>query len=297
VPAVGIATNSIIGCYVAHIQKDMYALIVQSEEKGVITGKIAFNNFEKDDSSGSFTGTFNQNILFGDYSFNSEGMRSDRQLIFKQVGGNFIEGFGNVKTAGDTEMFADINTITYDPNVTFTKSENCTERFNDSSNIFTFGYNPYFKASEGQNIPSLDWRQNTKKQGVLLASVVISRTYMPHTNLSDARFTVGRSTDMDEIKSCMNNAINGEKKGESILIDGYPFVRFSLSDAGAGNLYETTSYRGIVDGDCYVIEYTIHSTNIGNYSPDQGIAEFDKTKLTNELESIVYSLKIKISSN
>ena len=34
---------------------------------------------------------------------------------------------------------------------------------------------------------------------------------------------------------------------------------------------------------------TIHSTNIGNYDPSQGISEFDKTNVTNVLETIAGS--------
>ena len=81
------------------------------------------------------------------------------------------------------------------------------------------------------------------------------------------------------------------------MIDDHPFSKFTLNDAGAGNLYETTSYRGLFDGDCYAIEYTIHSTNIGNYSPDQGVKEFDKVKVQEELEKILDSFKFLISSN
>ena len=289
--------DSIVGCYVAHLQKDIYTLVIQSEEKGAVFGMLAYNNYQKDSSSGSFEGTFTDGILLGNYSFDSEGMRSDRQLIFKQVDGNFIEGFGDVKMVDGKEVFVDTNNINYDQKLTFVKSKDCAENFSDSNNIFTFDYNPYFKAYEGQNILDLDWRQNTTKKGVLLASVVIPKTYMPNTNFSSARFTIGRSTDANEIKNCMTSATNGEKKGEATTISGYDFVKFSLDDAGAGNFYETTSYRGIVDGDCYAIEYTIHSTNIGNYSPSQGIIEFDKSVIQNEIGKIIKSFKFLINSD
>ena len=296
VPAVS-TENSIVGCYVSRLQKDIYTLVIQSEEKGVVFGMLAYNNYQKDSSSGSFEGTFTDGILLGNYSFDSEGMRSDRQLIFKKVGDSFVEGFGEVKTVDGKEVFVDTNNINYDQKLTFVKSKDCTENFSDSNNIFTFTYNPYFKAYEGQNILDLDWRQNTTKKGILLASVVIPKTYMPNTNFSDARFTIGRSTDANEIKTCMINATNGEKKGETTTISGYNFVKFSLNDAGAGNFYETTSYRGIVDGDCYAIEYTIHSTNIGNYSPNQGIIEFDKSAIQNDVEKIIKSFKFTINSD
>jgi hypothetical protein len=126
--------------------------------------------------------------------------------------------------------------------------------------------------------------------------------YILGTNFRGVKFTIGRSTDAKIIKSCTDTTgvINQENK-EGILIQttvsGYPFVKFTTAQGAAGNFYETTSYRGIFDGDCYAIEYTIHSTNIGNYSPDQGIKEFDKTKIVTEMENIIKSFKFLISSN
>lgn len=61
---------------------------------------------------------------------------------------------------------------------------------------------------------------------------------------------------------------------------------------GAGNYYETTSYRTVYNDECYAIEYTIHSTNIDNYSPDQGITKFDKEKITSILDAMVQSFNL-----
>jgi hypothetical protein len=180
-PVVNIAPNSLSGCYVSQLKQDVYTLILKSTDENTVTGKISFNNFEKDSSSGSFNGTFDNNILLGNYSFDSEGMHSNRQLIFKKVDAGFVEGFGEVKSLGDSEVFADLNKITYEPNLTFVKSDTCTEQYIDSTNIFNFNYNPFFKVIHGQSTPSLDWRQNATKKGSILASVIIPRTYMPTT--------------------------------------------------------------------------------------------------------------------
>ncbi len=120
-----VTQNSIAGCYVMHSGKDVYILIVESEEGKNVTGKVSFNNFEKDSSSGSFTGKFDGTILLGNYSFDSEGMHSNRQLVFKLVDGNLIEGFGDVKFEGGKEVFKDISAVTYNPQFTFGKSSGC----------------------------------------------------------------------------------------------------------------------------------------------------------------------------
>ncbi len=121
-----VQTASVAGCYVAKLSKDVYTLKIESENNGAVTGRLAFNNYEKDSSSGTFTGTLSGDILLGTYSFDSEGMHSNRQVIFKKVGDSFIEGFGDVKVVGDTETLTDPNTVTYDPKSTFVKSTECT---------------------------------------------------------------------------------------------------------------------------------------------------------------------------
>jgi len=289
--------NSIKGCYIAKLNKDIYSLNIQSENNGNVAGTLSYNNFEKDSSSGSINGTFTNDTLVGNYSFDSEGSHSDRQVIFKKVGDNFVEGFGPVKVISGKEVFDPITSVTYDPKSTFVKSENCAVAFKDSNNIFSFDYNPSFKALELKNAPSTDWRVNTTQPGVLLSKVTVPKSFMPGTNFSEATFTVGRSSDANALSTCSTVATNGEVKGGEKTIDGKDFTTFTLGDAGAGNFYDTTSYRGIVDGDCYAIEYTIHSTNLGNYSPDQGIKEFDKAKIQNTLEAIISSFQFQIQSS
>lgn len=293
-----VATDSLVGCYVAHLAKDVYTLNIQSDNNGVVSGILAYNNSEKDSSSGSFSGVYKDGILLGKYSFDSEGSHSERQVIFKKVLDSFIQGFGPVKVIDGEESFDPISSVTYDSKSTFVKSKNCLEKFTDSNNVLTFEHNSFFQHIEGVNYPSTDWKAGTEEKGILLASVIIPRTYMQSTNFSNARLTIGRGTTANTIKSCTTaSTTNGEIKDSTVMISGYPFTKFTLSDAGAGNFYETTSYRGILDGDCYVVEYTIHSTNIGNYSPDQNIKEFDKPMIKNNLEKIIQSLHFNINSD
>jgi hypothetical protein len=275
------------GCYVAKLAKDVYTLNIQVEENEKVSGLVAFNNFEKDSSSGSFDGTFIDGILTGNYAFDSEVSRSNRQLIFKRAGNTFVEGFGPVKVVDNKEIFDPISAVTFDPKSTFIKSENCSEKFTDSNNVFSFNYNPYFKVNPGYDELTTDWISNAKQKGILLARVSIPRSYLPNTNFSGATFTIGRSGDASIIKTCISDMKNGEKKDGTKTIDGYTFTKFTLSDAGAGNFYDTASYRGIVDGDCYVLEQTIHSTNIGNYSAKQGIKEFDKTTIQSDFDKML----------
>lgn len=126
-PPVVVTEDSILGCYVSKLAKDIYVLRIESETNGIVSGKLAFNNFEKDSSSGSFTGTYANGILFGDYSFDSEGLHSDMQVIFKKEGQSFVRGYGSVKNEGEKVTFENLNAISYDANSTFIKSADCRE--------------------------------------------------------------------------------------------------------------------------------------------------------------------------
>ncbi|MBZ0228141.1 MAG: hypothetical protein K8F58_06775, partial [Bauldia sp.] len=59
----------------------------------------------------------------------------------------------------------------------------------------------------------------------------------------------------------------------------------SLTDAGAGNLYEETVYALAGTSPCLAVRTFIHSANIGNFDPGT-VTEFDKAALTAESDAI-----------
>lgn len=293
-----IVAAPITGCYVATLSKDIYTLII-NQEKGVsVSGTLAYKNFDKDSSSGSFNGTFSNDILLGDYTFYSEGMYSVRQVIFKKVGDTFIEGFGPVATVNGQEKLENTATVKYDTKMSFIKSTHCNDLsvYTEQSGTYSFNYNSNFTVVGGEETkPTKDWRLDATTLGVLLSTLTVPKSYMPGTNFSDAKFTIGRSTNPADIKSCLS--VPNDKTVTSAKIAGYPAKKIQTIGAAAGNLYETTTYRAILDGDCYALEYTIHSTNIANYSPDQNIKEYDKAKIQQELETIIATMRWQLASN
>ncbi len=171
-----------------------------------------------------------------------------------------------------------------------------TKHFKDAGGEFGFDYNPLFTATQGSPIPTQFWYSNSKGQGVILAHVNVSKDYEPKTNFAGAYFTISRSVDALAFQSCLEPT-NGEKNEGEAKVSGFLFTKFISTDAGAGNFYDTTSYRGMMNGYCYAIEYTMHSTNIANYPADLEIKEFNKSKIQDQLENIVKSFKSLVSSN
>lgn len=162
--------------------------------------------------------------------------------------------------------------------------------FIDQGKTITFLYPKKVLLSSAGIGYTPSWRVNTQTLGIVLAKLTIPKTTQPKTNFSEAVFTVGTSSDAVAIKQCLV-ATNGEVAKGKTTINGISYAVTELGDAGAGNFYTTKSYRTLRNDQCYVIEYTVHSTNIGAYSPDQGISEFNAASVVKDLEGIVQSFK------
>lgn len=117
---------SVLGCYVAHLAKDRYILEITSQVKSTVMADIAYENFEKDSSRGTFVGSYTSGILSGMYTFTSEGMNSHRELFFKRDGQDFLAGFGPVSTSGDTEKFTLPLQLSWDQNYRYVQSNDCS---------------------------------------------------------------------------------------------------------------------------------------------------------------------------
>ncbi len=193
---------------------------------------------------------------------------------------------------GNNSFLQENGVTTYDSCVSNTTAPVVTtdgkKVFTDQGKTFRFSYPKELVVSGGELGYTQSWRNNTQTLGLSLAKVTIPRGSYPKTNFSEAWFTVGTSSDAQAIKDCLIPT-NGEQATGTVTINSVTYSKFILGDAGAGNLYDTTSYRTLRNSQCYAIEYTIHSTNLGNYSPDQGIKQFDKVSVTNTLEAIVHS--------
>lgn len=104
--------SDLSGCYLRVLKRDTLALSIQQSGK-TITGKLSFDNFEKDGSSGTVSGIIDNDILKLIYSFQSEGMHSVMEVYFKVEGTALIHGIGEVATKSDTTYYAHPNDVSY----------------------------------------------------------------------------------------------------------------------------------------------------------------------------------------
>ncbi len=91
-----------------------------------ITGKLAYQFYEKDQSSGTISGTFIGDTLFVDYKFKSEGLSSVREAVFLKKGDSLIPGTGAVAFKDNREQIVNPRALTFDPKGTLLKT-NCPD--------------------------------------------------------------------------------------------------------------------------------------------------------------------------
>ncbi|HEX4104266.1 MAG TPA: hypothetical protein VHZ04_02185 [Candidatus Paceibacterota bacterium] len=160
---------------------------------------------------------------------------------------------------------------------------------------FTIAYPIDFTADDNYSAaPVTDWRLNASSTpGTKFLTITIPSAFDPQTNFADATLTVGASASNAAIANCLTPDPTGGPAATpaSTTINGVPFTVFSSADAGAGNYYETTSYRTTHAGECWAVEYTIHSSQIGNYPPSYDLQVFDQSMIQGVLDRMVGTFK------
>jgi hypothetical protein len=122
-----------------------------------------------------------------------------------------------------------------------------------------------------------------------LAQVSFPRELYPKTNLVEALFTVN-SARLSPLNCTSQFTVPPSGDAKQVQISGNPFTFVKVSDAGAGNLYESRVYRGERGDTCFEIMLTIHTGNIGNYTAGS-VTEVDKIKVWSKLTQILNSFK------
>lgn len=100
------------GCFWSILKRD--SLVASLSQYGnIITGKLSFDNFEKDGSSGPVSGSIDADIIRLWYTFKSEGIESVMEVWFKKQGNSLFRGIGPIAVKADTTYFKDVTAIEF----------------------------------------------------------------------------------------------------------------------------------------------------------------------------------------
>jgi hypothetical protein len=127
-----------------------------------------------------------------------------------------------------------------------------------------------------------------------IALEMIDSQFYVKTNLIEAYLLFGSTNDSRIVATCTQPISFGgsENVVGDVVINGNKFVRSEGAGVGAGNVYEQVYHRIALNGYCYEVTFFFHYANIGNYPPDSGVKEFDRTPLLQKFESVLSTLVI-----
>jgi hypothetical protein len=166
---------------------------------------------------------------------------------------------------------------------------------NNTAGGFSIAYPIDFNAQDNYSAtPSADWQLDANgTAGIQYFTLTVPSAFEPQTNFADATLTVGASANGTAVAQCLAPDASGgpTTATSSAMVNGVPFTIFKFSGAGAGNYYDTTSYRTLHAGKCYAVEYTIHSGQIANYPASYNLQPFDEQKIDSLMQGIVGTLK------
>jgi len=100
-------------CFASFRNKDTVTLRFTQTDT-LISGELVYQFYEKDKNRGSILGVIKGDTIVADYTFNSEGTSSRRQVVFLRRNGELVEGFGDVEPKDGKMIFRDLSTLTFD---------------------------------------------------------------------------------------------------------------------------------------------------------------------------------------
>jgi hypothetical protein len=108
------------------LKRDTMVLHLASNTGDNISGRLSFDNYEKDGSSGTVKGKREGDVLKLTYSFQSEGTNNVMEVYFKEENDGMVRGIGEMQTKGDTAYFVHPDKVSYLPNGMMRKTD-CKE--------------------------------------------------------------------------------------------------------------------------------------------------------------------------
>ncbi len=124
-----------------------------------------------------------------------------------------------------------------------------------------------------------------------IVQLSLPKEQYPKTNFGDAGFAVSYSASKNQ-KECLDASFIEKNKSfdRQQVIDGETFYVTAATGAAAGNIYQSRIFRIFKDHLCFEIQQTVHTSNIGNYTPG-AVSAVDQAPIWTKLDVILFSFK------
>ncbi|KAB7732658.1 hypothetical protein F5984_01525 [Rudanella paleaurantiibacter] len=85
-----------------------------------ITGELLYRFSGKDQNTGTITGSVQGDTILANYTFESEGQQSVREVVFLRKGNKLAEGYGPVQEKDQVMAFIDRSKLSFDNDMLLT---------------------------------------------------------------------------------------------------------------------------------------------------------------------------------
>lgn len=106
------ALSEIAGSYMYEQNGDTVSLHLTVNGE-TASGHLTYALKEKDRNTGTFEGKVENGVLLADYTFNSEGQSSVREVAFRLDGTSAVEGYGDMEEKNGKMLFKDASKLEY----------------------------------------------------------------------------------------------------------------------------------------------------------------------------------------
>jgi hypothetical protein len=114
--------DSLKHCYQYISQKDSAFLSLETKNNQV-TGTLSYNLFEKDKNNGAITGIIKGDTIIADYTFQSEGMTSIREVVWLKKNDQLLEATGDIEEVNGKAKFKNLSTLSFGKSMIFKKTD------------------------------------------------------------------------------------------------------------------------------------------------------------------------------
>ncbi|OLY93919.1 hypothetical protein SAMN05444008_11125 [Cnuella takakiae] len=114
-PVVGFAQSEpfvLTGCYEMTHKRDSATLQLEVQDS-VVTGRLVYRRYQRDGNTGTIKGVLRDSLILADYTFQSEGLTSVRELVLKIKDTTLVEAFGDLKNEGNKIVFSNTANLQY----------------------------------------------------------------------------------------------------------------------------------------------------------------------------------------
>ncbi|QPH41046.1 hypothetical protein [Pedobacter endophyticus] len=109
-------------CY-QYVKNRDTANLSLTEKADSVTGNLGYKWYEKDKNAGTISGVVKGDTIIADYTFQSEGRESVRQVAWLKKGDQLVEAFGDVEEIDGKMKFKDLSKLKFDSGLVFSKAD------------------------------------------------------------------------------------------------------------------------------------------------------------------------------